>query len=180
MLLTYLKHVEENQPFTRSQEDKHLRLLLQVLQECFAGVRLLEDEYRSRDIYITLNPPGYSSTQMILGKVHSEDFSLDMKNIYDTGEIKYRILTMRYQVDRAELELDLPFLDYVARRYRGEVAEELSVFYLDRLQRFKISLLQHINNKTEEDHIELLSIAGSRGFEIMSIKIDKDNLEVIM
>ena len=37
MLLTYLKHVEENKPFTRSQEDRHLRFLLQVLQECFAG-----------------------------------------------------------------------------------------------------------------------------------------------
>ncbi|MGI6156826.1 MAG: protein kinase domain-containing protein, partial [Enterococcus lemanii] len=118
MLLTYLKHVDENKPFTRSQEDGHLRFLLQVLQECFAGVRLLEDEYRSRDLYITLKPPGYSTTQMILGKAHSEDFSLGMKNVYDTGEIKHRILTMRYQVDKAELELDLPFLDYVARRYR--------------------------------------------------------------
>ena len=180
MLLTYLKHVAENKPFTRSQEDRHLRFLLQVLQECFAGVRLLEDEYRSRDLYITLKPPGYSTTQMILGKAHSEDFSLGMKNIYDTGEIKHRILTMRYQVDKAELELDLPFLDYVARRYRGEVAEELSVYYMDRLQRFKITLLENLKNKTREDHMELLSIAGSRSFEIISIKIDNDKLEVIM
>lgn len=180
MLLTYLKHVEENKPFTRSQEDRHLRFLLQVLQECFAGVRLLEDEYRSRDLYITLKPPGYSTTQMILGKAHSEDFSLGMKNIYDTGEIKHRILTMRYQVDKAELELDLPFLDYVARRYRGEVAEELSVFYMDRLQRFKIKLLENLNNISGDDHLELLSIAGSRSFEIISIKIDNDNLEGIM
>ena len=87
---------------------------------------------------------------------------------------------MRCQVDKAELELDLPFLDYVARRYQGEVAEELSVFYLDRLQRFKIILLENINNNTGEEHMELLSIAGSRNFEIISIKIDHDSLEVIM
>ena len=31
-----------------------------------------------------------------------------------------------------ELELDPPFLDYVTRRYKGEVAEELSAFYADR------------------------------------------------
>ena len=180
MLLTYLKHVEENKPFTKSQEDRHLRFLLQVLQECFAGVRLLEDAYRSRDLYITMKPPGYSNTQMILGKAHSEDFSLGMKNLYDTGEIQHRILTMRYRVDKAELDLDLPFLDYVARRYRGEVAEELSAFYLDRLQRFKIALLENLDNILGNDHIELLSIAGGRSFEIINIKIDNHKLEVIM
>ena len=180
MLLTYLQQLEENKPLSRYKEERQLRFLLQVLQECYVGVRLLENEYRARDLYITLNPPGSSKTQLILGKAHIEDFSLGKKNIYETEEIKHRLLTMRYQVDKAELELDLPFLDYVARRYQGEVAEELSVFYLDRLQRFKIILLENINNNTGEEHMELLSIAGSRNFEIISIKIDHDSLEVIM
>ena len=180
MLLSYLEHVLGNRPFTRIQEDSQMRLLLQVLQECFAGVRLLEDEYRSRDLYITLKAPGYSTTQMVLGKAHVEDFSLGIKNIYDTGEIKHRVLIMRYKDGQAELELDLPFLDYVARRYRGEVAEELSVFYVDRLQRFKIALLESLKKAPGEGHIELISMAGSRSFETISIKVDNDHLEVIM
>ncbi|WP_054693270.1 hypothetical protein [Syntrophomonas palmitatica] len=180
MLLTYLRHVEENQPFTRLQEERHLQLLIQVLQECFAGVRLPEDEYRPRDLYITLRPPGYSTTQMILGKIHVEDFSLSRKNIYDTGEITHRVLTLCYKNGQAELELDLPFLDYVARRYQGEVAEELSVFYIDRLQRFKVMLLENFRNTSREGQFELLSMAGSRSFENISIKIDGERLEVIM
>jgi hypothetical protein len=180
MLLTYIRHVENNEPFTRSQEDRHLRLLLHVLQEYFAGVRLLEDEYRAQDLYITLKPPGFSTTQMILGKARAEDFSLGTKIIYDVGDIKHRILTLRYKDRQAELELDLPFLDYVARRYRGQVAEELSVFYIDRLQRFKVMLLDKLNNTPQDCHIELLSMAGSRKFETLSIKIADEYLEVIM
>lgn len=180
MLVTYLRHVEENEPFSRSQEEMHLRLLIQVLQECFVGVRLLEDEYRPRDLYITLKPPGFSTTQMILGKANIEDFSLGMKNIYDTGEIKHRVLTLCFQGDKAELELDLPFLDYVARRYRGAVAEELSVYYMDRLQRFKVKLLEKLGHMPRHGQIELLSLAGSRSFENICIKVDGKHLEVIM
>jgi len=180
MLLTYVRHVENNEPFTRSQEDRHLRLLLHELQEYFAGVRLLEDEYRSQDLYITLRPPGFSTTQMILGKARAEDFSLGLKNIYDTGDIKHRILTLRYKGGQAELELDLPFLDYVARRYRGQVTEEMSVFYMDRLQRFKVMLLEVLDNTLQDGHIELLSMAGTRKFEIINIKIADEHLEVIM
>lgn len=180
MLLTYVRHVENNEPFTRSQEDRHLRLLLHVLQEYFAGVRLLEDEYRSQDLFITLRPPGFSTTQMILGKARAEDFSLGTKIIYDVGDIKHRILTLRYKDRQAELELDLPFLDYVASRYRGQVAEELSVFYMDRLQRFKVMLLENLENTPQDGHIELLSMAGSRKFETLSIKVADEHLEVTM
>jgi hypothetical protein len=81
---------------------------------------------------------------------------------------------------QAELELDLPFLDYVASRYRGQVAEELSVFYMDRLQRFKVMLLENLDNTPQDSHIELLSMAGSRKFETLSIKVADEHLEVIM
>ena len=141
---------------------------------------MLEDEDRAQDLYITLKPPGFSTTQMILGKARAEDFSLGTKIIYDVGDIKHRILTLRYKDRQAELELDLPFLDYVARRYRGQVAEELSVFYIDRLQRFKVMLLDKLNNTPQDCHIELLSMAGSRKFETLSIKIADEYLEVIM
>jgi serine/threonine protein kinase len=180
MLLTYVRHVENNEPFTSSQKNWHLGLLLHVLQEYFAGVRLLEDEYRSQDLYITLKPPGFSTTQMILGKARAEDFSLGTKNIYDIGGITHRILILRYKDGQAELELDLPFLDYVARRYRGEVAEELSVFYMDRLQKFKVMLLKNLDNTPQDGHIELLSMAGSRKFETLSVKVADEHMEVIM
>jgi hypothetical protein len=117
---------------------------------------------------------------MILGKARAEDFSLGIKNIYDTGDIKHRILTLRYKGGHAELELDLPFLDYVASRYRGQVAEELSVFYMDRLQRFKVMLLENLDNTPQDGHIELLSMAGSRKFETISIKVADEHMEVIM
>lgn len=180
MLLTYLKYIDTNQSLTKTAEKRYLRFLLQVLQETFVGVRLLEDEYAERDLYITLKPASFTTTQMILGKARAEDFSLGVKSIYDTGEIAHYRLTMFYQGNKAELELDLPFLDYVARRYRGEVTEELSVFYTDRLQKFKVNILENMENTSDSDNIELLSITGSRKFEIISFRIEEDKLEVII
>jgi len=79
------------------------------------------------------------------------------------------------------MELDLPFFDYVARRYEGEVTEELSAYYADRLERFKVSLTEHFytNRDKEDQHLRLLMIGTDRKFKFMKMAVDENNLEVL-
>ena len=78
--------------------------------------------------------------------------------------------------------MDLPFLDYVTRRYKGEVAEELSAFYADRLERFKVQLLTLYENEEtsyNDTHLKLLVVGNGRRIELKQLLIDDGKLEVL-
>lgn len=181
MLLIYLDYVEGNHPLSDIKENTYRRFILQVLQEYFIGLRLPEEGWKSHDLYITMKPPtGHSSTQMILKRLQTEDFILGSKPLYKLADIKSNILTLRFGED-TELKLDLPFLDYVARRYQGEVAEQLSAYYADRLEQFKVKLLEEGKGKPGEQHsLQLLHIGANRNFQVTEINVTRDNLEVLL
>lgn len=181
MLLTYLKYVETNQAMSDIEKNKYRGFILQVLQEYFIGIRLPEEGWKSHDLYITINPPGHSSTQMILKRLQTEDFNLGRKPLYKIGDIKSNILTLRFREENIELELDLPFLDYVACRYQGEVAEQLSAYYADRLEQFKAQLLEEGGGKPGEQHsLQLLHIGANRNFQVVTVNVTGDHLEVLL
>lgn len=80
--------------------------------------------------------------------------------------------------------LDLPFLDYVARRYKGEIAEELSANYTNRLDRFKIELLNAYNRdpgirRNGDNSLALLHIGHEYEFQTMAIQPIDDVLGVM-
>ena len=82
----------------------------------------------------------------------------------------------------ARLDLDLPFLDYVIRRKEGEIAEELSPYYADRINKFKATLLaiyREKQQKQQDRNLRLLSIDSVGKFHISTFYLDDGKLEVL-
>ena len=170
----------------------HLRRMctevLHILQEQFMGLRLPEESWKeSNDVYVTLRPPGNTAvTQMILARFRRDDFELVVKPRYQysTDHSGNKILFLTYKpAKEVELELDLPFFDYVARRYEGEMTHELSAYYANRLEDFKGKLLRVCSEephlKEGSDMLYLLRIRPDRRFEKLKLFIYEDELEVI-
>lgn len=159
--------------------------ILQVLQEYFIGARLPEESWQAKDIYITLKRrEGSSKTQLVLAVLRADDFVLTVKQRYQIEKNRSGIFCLRHRLgDRdAEMDLDLPFLDYVARRYEGDVAEELSANYTDRLERFKVDLMNMYTSQEQDGdrHLRLLRVGPDRTFQVMRILVSDNSLEVFL
>lgn len=156
--------------------------ILQVLQEYFIGLKLPEERWHADDLYITVKQGiAGSGAQMVLADFRTFDFELVAKPCCTIGSMQKRMLCLQFNNTRASLRLDLPFFDYVARRYEGEVTEELSAYYADRLERFKVELVEHFykNKSKEEKHLRLLMVGTDRKFNFMKIAVDGNRLEVL-
>ena len=160
--------------------------VVHILQEQFMGLRLPEDSWKQeRDLYITLKPPrGNALTQMILARFRQEEFELVVKPRYQccsTDGVSNKVPYLRYKpVEEVELELDLPFFDYVTRRYEGEITHELSAYYGNRLEDFKGKLLRADKGQTGfTDVLRLLRIRPDRRFEQLVVRVQDDRLDVI-
>lgn len=184
MLIDYLEDTCDNNVPLRSHLRKLSIKILHILQEYFTGLRLPEDSWKDRkDIYITLKPPGnVAATQMILARFRQDDFELVAEPRYqyskDYGSNKVFILKYVPDPD-VYLTLDLPFLDYVARRYVGDMSFHLSAYYTNRLEGFKGKLLQTYEKPVVNDTLYLLRIRPDRKFEELTLLVGKDELEVI-
>lgn len=179
MLLEYINILESSQEISTLKKH-HLRSqILQVMQESFIGIKLPESQ--TNEIYITIKQGiTGSGAQMVLADFKNSNFELITKPRYTVGTEEKRILCLKYNDELEPLELDLPFFDFVARRYKGEVTEELSAFYTDRLERFKIGLLEHYYKSNAEDsYLRLMMIDPERKFKFMKIAIDENSLEVL-
>lgn len=183
MLIKYLEICRSETGISSLEESKYKRRIMQVLQEFFTGIRFPEGNYMENYIFITLNRHfAGSGTQMILADFRIDDFILDIKSKYVIGDSLNKTLILRYLPNNnIELELDLPFLDYVSRRYVGEVAEELSAFYADRIERFKVQLLKAWDEQVchGENRLRLLMIGSDRKIELNQIVLSNDQLEVL-
>ncbi|OPL12258.1 MAG: hypothetical protein AVO34_07615 [Firmicutes bacterium ML8_F2] len=160
------------------KESQLRKKVLHVLQEYFSGTRLPEERFIIDDLFITLNcGASNKKTQMILADYKASDFELQIIPKYEIGEEKAGLLRLYCKSADCALHLDLPFLDYVAKHYEGEIAEELSAYYADRIERFKIELLESYQNH-DEDTLRLLMIGSDRKFSVIKFVMDNDRLEV--
>lgn len=182
MLLRFLEFTKSADRLPSLWERNYRLRILQVLQEYFIGMRLPEDGSQIKDLYITLNRrSNYSETQMVLADFRAEDFELTVKPRYKVGENVSGVFSLRFKQGEVEMDLDLPFLDYVARRYEGEVAEKLSAYYADRLERFKVALLNvYVNRQKDEQALLMLRIGADRKFTVMKGLISGGSLEVLV
>ncbi|HHV07442.1 MAG TPA: protein kinase [Firmicutes bacterium] len=188
MLFDYLTFTEGKSSGSLSQLSKMRAQILHILQEQFMGLRLPEASWsESNDIYITLKPPlNVAITQMVLARFRKDDFELIVKPRYryssDTRAQNMLFYLIYKHATEVELQLDLPFFDYVARRYKGELTHELSVYYLNRLEDFKGKLLNAFNEqahrKDEHSVLHLVRVRPDRRFEDLKLHIDRDKLEV--
>lgn len=184
-LLDFLKYLRGAHGLQQSLEQQYRSHILQVLQEHFIRVRLPETKQVMRDLYITLGHRGNgAATQMILATLREDDFQVVLKPRYRLGQKISNIFCLSYRDDDAVMLLDLPFLDYVARRYKGEIAEELSANYTNRLDRFKIELLNAYNRdpgirRNGDNSLALLHIGHEYEFQTMAIQPIDDVLGVM-
>ncbi len=181
MLIKFLEYSQGVTTITRMAEEKYRNQILQVLQEYFVGVRLPEETWQEQNLYITLTPFGSSAgTQMALATFREEDFKLSVKHRYKVGDNSSYVLCLCHKNSDKEMTLKLPFLDYIARRYEGELAEELSVHYANRLEQFKVELLDIYNKQKEDekDYLTLIRVIYGGGFKVINVHVADDSLEV--
>lgn len=181
-LLEYMRLADSETGWSRRLESEYRRLFLQVFQEFITGVRLPEGSRLERDLYITLRPrDSLCGTQMVLAQIRAEDFIFRIKSRYKFGQVDTRVLTVELNSSGISLELDLPLLDYIARRHDGEIAEELSPYYADRLEQFKVELMENytVKNEPVADEMCLLRIGADRRFQIVRMMISGERLEVL-
>ena len=123
------------------------------MQEQFCGVRIPDgSKSNGKSLYITLARKQHNirqSAQVVLGKVNfSENFSVKLNN----GIVE---LQGKAGCKDINLELTLPFLDYIYHRKNGGISSVLQSSYVDRLEKFKADILDRCR-LSNDDGIVLL------------------------
>lgn len=149
--------------------------LFQVLQEQFCGVRIPDGcKSNGKSLYITLARKQHNirqSAQVVLGKVNfSENFSLKFNN----GMV---ILQGKAICKGIDLELTLPFLDYIAHRKNGGISSVLQSSYVDRLEKFKADILDRCP-LSNDDGIVLLKQNKNYELSQARLRMEGSKLEV--
>ena len=139
MLLQY-NTWKQNEKLPLDKRSKLQDQLFQVLQEHFCGVRIPDGSKSSgKSLYITLARKQHNirqSAQVVLGKVNfSDNFNLKFEN----GIV---VLQGKASCKGIDLELTLPFLDYIDHRKNGGISSVLQSSYIDRLEKFKADVLE--------------------------------------
>lgn len=135
--------------------------LFHVLQEHFTGVHLpTSSRQHSREtLYITLNRPTpllRQSVQTVLCAVGwQENFTLRIANRQD-GRQALLLEGRRNLRDISPLELTIPFLDYVLRRYEGAIGDLPRATFAQQLDTLKAQLLRCMKDDEETQVMRLL------------------------
>lgn len=138
-----------------------LRCLFHVLQEHFTGIHLpTNSAQRSKEtLYITLNRPTpllRQSVQTVLCAVSwDENFTLRIETRPDGRpslllEGRHNLKSIR------PMELTVPFLDYVLRRYEGAIGDLPRATFSQQLDTLKAQLLRCMKDDDDANVIHLL------------------------
>ena len=132
-----------------------------MLQEHFTGVHLPTSsrQHSQKTLYITLNRPTpllRQSVQTVLCAVGwQENFTLRIENRQDGRQVL--LLEGRHNLrDISPLELTIPFLDYVLRRYEGALGDVPRATFAQQLDTLKAQLLRCMKDDEETHDIRLL------------------------
>ena len=180
-LLDYLRITRGEGSIPSLWESVNRRRVLQVLQEHFAALRLPEGKWQATDrLYITLKPRAAgANTQVVLASYATEDFRIVATPVHRALPDSGRSLRLAHNTGPT-MPLDLPFLDYVTRRSKGEIAAQLSAFYADRLQRFGAQLLGKPDNGGVDGHcLQLLRIGAGGRVRPVQILFSSGHMEVL-
>lgn len=163
---------------------RHLQnCLFHVLQEHFTGIHLPASSRRhSRDtLYITLNRPTpllRQSVQTVLCTVSwLENFDLCTTRRKD-GRFSLQLEGRRNLRDIAPLELTIPFLDYILRRYDGAVGDLPRATFAQQLDTLKAQILRSMKDDEETQAIRLLRYCSDYQLIQDEYILDGSTLEV--
>lgn len=154
-----------------------------VLQEHFTGVRLPEGSTQhDRRLYVTLSrrrSEVRQSAQVVLAQVDwSTATSLELVTLNTASSDRRTDLVLKGhdRINNIDLQLKLPFLDYVIMRHFGELGEVLQAAYLERLERFKAQVQQKAGSYDEK--IMLVRLKTDHTFRRQQYSICNGTLEV--
>lgn len=156
-----------------------MRVLL-VLQEIFSGIRLPHRQLASlSEIFISLSVPYLiTKSQYVMAKLNTDEFDLKVTEKYKAGKTSNKVIQLLYKnLKECTLDIDLPFLDFVRRRFTGEVSTQLSANYINRIAVLKNSLIKYAINVSDAD-VKILRIGKDRQLKLFKININDQNLEV--
>ena len=137
-----------------------------VLYEQFSGHQC-DDLQNSKVLYLTQhrNAVGLrQSVQLLTAQIRIDDEfdTLQWKkcpSIIGT-EDRFALSLPSCRDDTLSLDLDIAFLDYVERRYQGELAGSLSAAYTQRLETFKTALV--VRNRQKEQITLVRTLADKK------------------
>ena len=147
-----------------------------VLQEEFSGMRPPDGTNKTGTLYITLNrreSEVRQSVQLVLAKFDFQD-CLEPRLVDGTP-----VLCGIGRLGGIDLDLPLPFLDYLTLRNKGELGRGLQRSYRDRIEDFKARILKAL--KTGVPHgLVLLQRRTDDPFSTVTVKpsADAKSLEV--
>lgn len=174
-LLEYLLWQKDTIAFKRKQSTLMTQILY-VLQEQFSGLHFPESKAPSQ-LYITLSRRCQDirqTAQIVLGSLEfGKEFKLEIDDNLEEKTIQLRGKKRYLEI---QMQLPLPFLDYLAIRSAGGMGQILQLSYIDRLEAFKNQILNQ--NKPDED--ELYLVKQNEDFDLQECKlsINDDCLEV--
>lgn len=174
MLLQYNNWHQQGE-LAFEKRTKLLNQLFQVLQEHFCGVRIPDgSKSNGKSLYITLARRQHNirqSAQVVLGKINfTENFSIKF-------ESNVVILQGKAICKGIDLELTLPFLDYIAHRKNGGISSVLQSSYIDRLEKFKTDVLKRCA-LPNDDGLVLLKQNNTYELYQQRLRMEGDKLEV--
>lgn len=180
-VVEYLALIQQEK-LSSYEKDRLLQPILQVLQEIFSGFRLPQSKAMTlKEIYVPLSVPYLvSKYQYVMARLNTDDFDLQVKEKYKAGRVASKVLQLSYKkFDDCCIDLDLPFLDYVKRRYAGEISSQLSAHYGNRLAALKARLIKRLADGEDSD-IRLLRIEKDRSLTLLRINVSDggEKLEV--
>lgn len=158
-----------------------LTRVLHVLQEQFTGTRLPESQRFEGPLYVTLNRSDRDirqSAQVVLASFPAQDFTLRLVERRSPTGAEGRILVLSEQRSGEQLELSLPFLDYVLLRHEGAIGTGLQCSYLDRLESFKARILAK-QTGSGSHNIMLVRLETNHAFRSHEIEVSGNRLEVL-
>ena len=181
-----LLHAElQGQAQLESGVQRHLlNCLFHVLQEHFTGVHLptCSRQHNRKTLYITLNRPTpllRQSVQTVLCAVSwQENFTLRIEKHPD-GRPSLLLEGRRNLRDISPLELTIPFLDYVLRRYEGAIGDLPRATFSQQLDTLKAQILRCMKDDEETQDIRLLRYCSDYTLIQDEYILDGTALEVI-
>ena len=182
-ILNWIKWQNENK-ISPSEKSYFAQKIFHVMQEHFTGLRLPETiSHLDQRLYVTLNRSNRNirqSAQIVLAQVNWNDsfnITLEKQDSIINQPRTDLWLKGKGNISDLDLELRLPFLDFVIIRHFGEIGELLHSSYLERIEKFKAKFQITAKNNDCEG-ITVIRLKSDNTFKQQILTLNEKGLEV--
>lgn len=170
MLLDVLSWKADESHF---QPQRLMTPLFRVLQEEFCGIRPQEGTPGTGTLYITLNRQSHGLRQSVQLVMARCDFQRCFTVALNAGSSGILTLKGKNELSGIDMDLPIPFLDYIDERSRGILGHGLQRAYQNRIEVLKANVLRilHDSASRDPDTLALLQLKADGTFSIPQIRV---------